>query len=154
MKINITKEQYKELITMLAIANGIVGVLGDEFPQADYKKRSSKMEDLESYFLQYAADYGHKGLAQKYDSDDILDDEFYENEIFPIIEDYEYYAVHDKLSNELAWRDFRKKHTKKELDKMAKENAGYFGVEIYEFEKKYWDEFNEHGYDRLEIVKK
>lgn len=139
---------------MLAIANGIVGVLGDALPETDYKKRSKSMDDLENYFLQYAADFGHEGLAQEYDGNDILDDEFYENEIYPIINDYEEFATHDTLSNELAWRDFRRDHTEAELEKMAEKNGGYFGVALYDYEKKYWDEFDEHGYDRLEIEEK
>jgi hypothetical protein len=153
MKINITKKQYKELISMLAIANGIVGVLGDTLPETNYKKRSKKMKDLENYFLQYAADYGYDGLAQEYDSEDILDDEFYENEILPIIMDYENYSAQDKLANELAWRDFRREHSKEELDAMAEKNGGYFGVEMHDYEEKYWDEFNKNGFNRLEIKK-
>lgn len=151
MKINITKQQYKELISMLAIANGIVGILGDVLPETEYKKRSNRMTDLENYFLQYAGDYGHEGLAQKYDREDILDDEFYENEILPIISDYDDYVTHDNLANDLAWRDFRRDHTQEELDKMAQENGGYFGVALHDYEKKYWDEFEENGFERLEI---
>lgn len=153
MKINITKQQYKELISMLAIANGIVGILGDVMPETDYKKRSQKMDDLENYFLQYAADFEHERLAQKYDREHVLDDEFYENKIMPIISDFEDYAVQDNLANDLAWRDFRRDHSKEELDKMAKENGGYFGVALYDYEKKYWDEFEENGFNRLEIKK-
>lgn len=153
MKINITKEQYKELISMLAIANGIVGVLSDVLPGTEYKKRSNNMTDLENYFLQYATDYGHKGLTQKYDKDDILDDEFYENEIMPIISDYEDYATHDNLANDLAWRDFRRDHTEEELDKMVEKNGGYFGANLYDYEKKYWNEFDKNGFERLEIKK-
>jgi len=144
MKIDITKEQYKQLIPMLAIASGVTGILGDVLPETDYKKRSLKMEKLEQYFLQFADDFG---------CGEFLDEEFYENRILPIMSDFEDYSVHDGLSSDLAWRDFRNEHTKKEMDKMAKENGGYFGVALYDYEKKYWDEFDEHGYDRLEIKK-
>jgi len=154
MKIDLTKKQYKELISMVAIANGIVGVLGDTMGEIDYKKRSNEMTDMENYLLQYANDFSCGELAQEneYEKTDILDDEYYENEILPIINDYEEYATHDTLSNKLAWRDFRNDHSEAELKKMAKENDGYFGVEIYKYEKKYWDEFEEYEYDRLEIV--
>lgn len=153
MKINITKDQYKELITMVAIANGIIGVLGDVMSEADYKKRSEKMKDLEDYFLQFADDFGCSELTQENECEGktILDDEFYENKILPIITDYEEYAVHDTLSNELAWRDFRKEHSEKEMREMAKENGGYFGVALYDYEKKYWDEFDKNGFERLEV---
>jgi hypothetical protein len=57
----------------------------------------------------------------------------------------------DGIANELAWRDFRRDHTEAELKKMSKENHDYFGVELYDYEKKYWDEFEKYGYKRLEI---
>jgi len=155
MKINITKEQYKELIDMLAIANGIVSVLGDVMPETDYKKRSDKMDDIENHFLQFADDFGIVKLTQnnEYEGKITLDDEYYENKILPIITDYEEFATQDTLSHELAWRDFRKEHSEKEMKEMKKENGGYFGVNLYAYEKKYWDEFEENGYDGLEIVK-
>jgi hypothetical protein len=34
---------------------------------------------------------------------------------------------------------------------MAKENHGYFGVALYDYEKKYWDEFEKNGFERLEV---
>ncbi len=155
MKINITKEQYKELVKAVAIADGIVGVLGDMMPEVDYKKQSEKIRNLENYFLQYASDYGCGELAQynEYEKGIILDDEFYENKILPIINDYEEYTTHDSLANELAWRDFRKDHSEAEIKEMAKKNSGYFGVELYDYEKKYWDEFEENKFERLEVKK-
>lgn len=53
----------------------------------------------------------------------------------------EEFDVHDTLSNKLAWRDFRQDHSSEEINQMKKENGGYFGVSLYDYEKKYWDEF-------------
>lgn len=55
------------------------------------------------------------------------------------------------LANELAWRDFKRKHSNEEITEMSKENGGYFGVPLYDYEKKYWDEFEKRGFERLEI---
>lgn len=151
MKISITKEQYKELITAVSVADAIFGVLGDMMADTDYKKRSSEMDKLEEYFLKYAKDFYCEELIQEEDGKKILNDEVYENSIFPIIEDYEEFVVQDRLANKLAWRDFRKEHSEKELAEMAKENRGYFGVELYDYEKKYWDEFEEYEFERLRI---
>ncbi len=153
MKINITNEQYKELIDMLALSNGIVGVLGDALSDKDYKMRSKKTDDLENYFLQFAKDFGCSELTQKSEYKDkiILDDEYYENKIMPIMTDFEELATYESLSNELAWRDFREKHSEEEIKEMEKENGGYFGVVLYDYEKKYWNEFDKNGYKRLEI---
>lgn len=56
MKMNVSRDQYKQLIEMVAITNGIVGVLGDALPDSNYKERSERMNDLENYLLQFAAD--------------------------------------------------------------------------------------------------
>ena len=124
MKIDITKEQYKELVAMVAIANGIVGVLGDVLVEGGYKKRSKKMRNLENYFLQFASDFDCNNLAQEDELEDevVLDDEYYENKISPIITDFEEYAVHDTLANKLAWRDFYREHSEKEIKEMVEKN--------------------------------
>jgi len=141
MKINITKEQYKDLITISAIANSIVGILGDMTIDTDYKKRSDRMEKLEEYLLQFADDFGYSELTQKYGEKNIFDDEMYEKTILPILDDYNEHELFDGLANKLAWRDFRNAHSEAEMKEMENKNRGYFGVELYDYEKRYWDEF-------------
>lgn len=113
------------------------------------------MKDLEDYFLQFADSFGCREFAQEseYENRVILDDTFYENKILPTITDYEEFSVLETLSNELAWRDFRKDHSEKEIKEMAKKNGSYFGVALYDYEKKYWDEFEKYAYERLAIQK-
>jgi len=153
MKINITKEQYRDLITMSGLANSMLGVLGDVLPDTDYKKRSDKMEKLEEYFLQYAGDFGCDELVQDHKGINILNDEVYEEQILPIVDDYDEYNLHDSLAKKLAWRDFKNDHSEKELKEMEEKNGGYFGVPLYDYEKKYWEEFENHEYARLWIQK-
>ncbi len=151
MKINLSRAQYKQLIEMVAMTNGIVAVMGDMLSDTDYKKRSDKMSTLEEYLLQFAKEFGCEELMQMEGDKAVLDDEYYEDTIQPIITDYEEFATEDTLANKLAWRDFRNEHTKEELDALEKENGGYFGVSIYKYEEKYWKEFEEYGYSRLKI---
>ena len=137
---------------MSGIANSILGVLGDMTEgEADYKKRSDKMEELEEYFLQYAGDFGCDEFVETREGKNVFDDEMYEECILSIIDDYDEFVLFDSLANKLAWRDFNRDHTEEEMDNMAKENGGYFGVAIYDYEKKYWDEFEKNGFDRLEV---
>lgn len=151
MKINITKEQYRELITMSGITNTIFGLLGDALPDTDYKERSKKSDEFESYLLQFAGEFDYEESANDDDGEIVMDEEFCENDIIPILDEFEDFVLQDKLSNILAWRDFDREHTKAEKEKMAEKNGGYFGVALYEYEKKYWDEFEEHGFERLEV---
>lgn len=43
--------------------------------------------------------------------------------------------MNDALPKELAWRDFRSEHNREQMRKIAKKNHGYFGVELYPYEK-------------------
>lgn len=153
MKINITKEQYKNLIKGIAIANSVMGILGDAVSEEEYKSQSDDLEELENYLLQYADDFGCREFVQ-YDGECvILDDEFYEDKIMSIMGDYEEYIAYDFFANELAWRDFKRDYSEEEIKKMAEKNGDYFGVELYDYEKKYWDEFEENGVERVDVKK-
>ncbi|MDD4409356.1 MAG: hypothetical protein PHW52_01745 [Candidatus Pacebacteria bacterium] len=154
MNIDITKEQYEKLIVMLGIANSVVGILGDTVADEgkDYKEMSDEMERVESYFLEFAKDFGHPEMVEDYEGEIIMVEDFYE-EIYSIVDEYDNYTTYDTLSNVLAKRDFRRDHTEKEIESLLEKNHGYLGVELYEYEKKYWDEFDEYDYERLEIVK-
>ncbi|MDP2684239.1 MAG: hypothetical protein Q8P20_04225 [bacterium] len=135
MQIEINKEQYKDLIMMSSIASSVFGMLGDSENTGDYKKQSLRMDGLEAHLLGSAKDFGCSELAQNDEGAVILNDEFYEDVVMPILEEYEEMQTFDLLANKLAWRDFRKEHTKNKMDKMAEQNGGYFGVEVYEYEK-------------------
>jgi len=152
MKIELSKKQYGDLIVMSAISSGIFGILGDVFIDTNYKKCSEDMDRLEKHLLSYAKDFGHSDLVEIFEGEEMLDDEFYEHQIMPILDDYEDFALYDRLAIGLAKRDFRRDHTEAEIRKMTKKNDGYFGVDLHGYEKKYQDEFDKHGYDRLEIT--
>ena len=151
MKIELTKAQYRNLITMSAISTGVFGILGDMVDEK-YKKQSKITDEMEDHLLGYAKQFGSEDLIEKYEGKDVLSEEFYDQKIQPILTDYEEFSLYDGLSHELARRDFKKDYTPAEIKKMSEKNGGYFGVEMYDYEKKYWDEFDEYEYDRLEIV--
>ena len=151
MKINFTKKQYKDLIIMSGIANMVLGILGDTLPDTDYKERSNKMTEIEEYILQYAKDFECEEFVDKFEGKNVFDDEAFEKHILPIIADYDDGVLVSMLAKKLAWRDFKKDYTDEEINKMSKKNSGYFGVELYDYEKKYWDEFEKHGVSRLKI---
>jgi len=132
---------------MLAMANGIFGTLGDVQPETSYKERSKKTDDLEKYFLQYAREFDCEDIVNK----GVLDDDFYINQVMNILDDYEEFTTQSNLANKLAKRDMRKDFTPDQIEKMVEENNGYLGVELYDYEKKYWDEFEENDFDRLVI---
>lgn len=151
MQIEITKEQYKNLIKMNSLANAVLGILSDFSKDEKYEKILEETEKVENYFLNYAKDFDCKKLVETDDDEVCLKEEFFENEVMSILFDYDKCSLIESLSSDLAWRDFRKKYSQKQIDEMAKKNGGYFGVALYEYEKKYWDEFEKNNFDRLEI---
>jgi len=154
MKIELTKEQYKNLIILVEIGGWPLGILSDAIEDGeDYEKRNDKAEELQNYLLKYAEDFGCKDLVGEFDGKRYLKEKIIDGDVYPVIEDYVDFEMQDGLANELAIRDFRQEHSEAEIKKMGKENGGYFGVALYDYEKKYWEEFENYGYDRLEVKK-
>lgn len=137
---------------MCAVANSVIGILGDTMPEKDYKEKSVNMDDLEKYLLQFAKEMDCKEMIDEFEGKIFLDDDFYSEIMDTIISDYDDHILFDSLANELAKRDFHRDHSKEEIKKMAKKNGGYFGVALHDYEKKYWDEFEKHGMERLVIA--
>jgi len=110
------------------------------------------MEKLEEYFLQYATDFSCENFVEDFEGKNVLKDSFLIKRIMSILDEYDEYQVFDSLVNKLAWRDFKREHSENEIVNMSKKNGGYFGVEINEYEERYWKEFENFGVKRLEIV--
>ncbi len=153
MNIEFTKEQYKNLIVLVEIAGWPLGILSDAYEDDNnkYEEKNDMAEELQNHLLKYAEDFSCKNLVEEFNGKRYLKEEVTDKEIYPVIEDYVDFEMQDGLANELAKRDFRKEHTEEEIKKIAKENGGYFGAVLHDYEKKYWDEFEKNGYERLEI---
>lgn len=135
---------------MSDLAGGVLGLLGDHIEDKKYKKISDEAEEIKDYLLSFAKDFGCGELIENWEGKIILSDKTSEK-FQEILDDYEEFILFDSLANRLAWRDFRKTYSKEEIEKMVEKNGGYFGVELHDYEKKYWDEFEKYDYDRLEI---
>jgi hypothetical protein len=137
---------------MSSLTSSIFGILKDSLDDEEYSSQSKKMDDLEEYLLQFAHEFDCDEFVEKDDGKNVLKDAQYEKMTMPILEEYGECEAFDTLANKLAWRDFKRDHSQEEIEKMAKKNGGYFGVALHPYEKKYWDEFEKNGYERVEIV--
>ncbi|PIZ45199.1 hypothetical protein COY32_05465 [candidate division WWE3 bacterium CG_4_10_14_0_2_um_filter_41_14] len=151
MKIDLTQEQFRQLIELSSIGSSVFGILGYSIEKNDYKKRSVEMEELETHLLQYANDFDCSDLTDKDGEEIYVKEAYYEETILPTLDDYDDLILHDNLANKLAKRDFVNTHTPDEIEKIANEHNGYLGVQLYDYEKKYWDEFENHDFERLKI---
>lgn len=153
MKINLSKQQYKDLLASVAMADTVFGLLSDavESDEIDYDERADRIGELQSYLLEFAGAFEQEEAVSLFDGGIEMDEDYYETEIEPIMDDFEEYILHDALPNILAWRDFNRDYTEEEQEKMEEENGNFFGVELFPYEERYINEFAEHGFNRLFI---
>ena len=149
MKIELSKEQFINLLKMSHIANNMLGILGDILPETDYKKESDETENLEEYLLGYAKDFGCGDLIEDFYGKTLLRNEVYEK-IDEIVEDYDDYTFWNELEVRMGKRDFERTITEKEKQ-YIKENKGWLPDRIHEIYEKYRQEFENYGIDRLEL---
>jgi len=152
MEIKLTKEQYINLLKMSHIANGVLGILGDVMPEADYKRKSDEMEGLGEHLLKYAREFDCGDLVEDFHGKILMKDEIYEK-MNEIIDEYDDYIFWNELETRMGKRDFERTITEEEK-KYIEENNGWLPDRIHDIYEKYEKEFEEHGIDRLEIVAK
>ncbi len=151
--ITLTGSEYETLLKAIVLAGSIYGITGD-FCNNTYKKNSKDLEKLEHSILKQASNFGFGELCDTDDKDLVIKMESgWYDKTMEVMSDYDDYVAEEMLSNKLAWRDFHADYSEAEIKFMlAKKKSDYFGVELYDYEKKYWDEFEKYGFERLRIV--
>ena len=151
MKINITKKQYIDLITMSRLANNIMGILGDHIDDKPYKEQSDRLEELETYFLTFAKDFQCDDMVEEWRGEMIMSETASEK-LEAIMDDYDEFNFWDSLTTEMGKRDFMRSITSDDRKYMA-EHDGLLPDRIGDIYETYHKEFEDHGIDRLEIIR-
>jgi hypothetical protein len=150
MRIELSKQQFINLLEMSCIANSVLGILGDVLPEdTGYKKKSDEMEELEDYLISYAEDFGCGDMIEEFYGKILLKEEIYEY-IQEIMDEYDDYIFWDELEIRMGKRDFERTITEED-EIYIKENNGFYPERINEIYEKYRKEFENYGIDRLEI---
>jgi len=150
MQIELSKEQYRNLLEMSHIANSVLGILGDVLPEeTNFKKKSDEMTELEDYFISYAKDFGCEDMTEEFHEKTLLKEDVYEK-IQEIMDEYDDYIFWNELEVRMGKRDFERTITEEDK-KYIKENKGWLPERIHEIYDKYAEEFENHGIDCLEI---
>ncbi len=144
MEIKLTKEQYEDLVKLVYLGNWMINAIR-------VHDLVEKFEELEQYIFSFYNEFGLKDYIE-YDEED---KRFYPTRKFEMeSEAQEYRAEYDNdtfwdnLINRLASRDFVKKYEEHAIKKMTIEEI----IEKHNsFAKKYEEEFEKYGIDRLEI---
>ena len=143
MQIELSKEQFKEILLAAMLYSFIRGGLADDKGE-DFKK----YEELENYLLKIAEENGCKNLVEEFHDQLIPSDELSELEE-EIMSDYDDDALWSELITRLGRRDFFRTVTPDEDKEMGKRD--WLPDRAQGFFDKYNKEFEENGVERLEI---
>ncbi|MFH1956214.1 MAG: hypothetical protein ABIJ28_01010 [Patescibacteria group bacterium] len=145
MKIEFTKEQYEKLIKLVYLGNWMANANRTDDRLKDY-------EDLEEYILSFAKDFGFDKYV---DDEEMNGRKFFptryleeETDIRGIIEEYDEDAFWDEIIDRLGERDFYRKYSKEEIEKMSHDERF---EKLCECIDEYSEETSNYGIERLEI---
>jgi len=146
MQLELTKEQFRELLKAVIIGVQIREAVAEEQDAPGWEK----LRDIERYLLSAAKDFGNEDMAEYFADVWIPSDPISEG-VEEELEEYKNQEFWERLHVGLAQRDFFRTVTKAEKKHMADDNS-MFPKRMYQLYKKYAKELEKHGIDRLEIV--
>lgn len=148
-KIELTCGQYENLLKMVYIGNWVINSMrGGEESDSPIEE----FNDLESCIFSHVKDFNLEGLAEfdKEFNQYFPTRKFEEGDVEDYIENYDEDTFFDNLVTRFEMRDFFRKYSKEDFDKMSPK-------QVYEkqenISRKYYDEFGKYGIERLEIKK-
>ncbi|MGB8816016.1 MAG: hypothetical protein WCC74_02155 [Minisyncoccia bacterium] len=146
MKIEVSKEQLKEMILSAMFYSWVRGGLADQKGE-DF----NQYEKLENFLLKIADENGFSDLAEKFHNTLVPTDELSEL-LENTMEEHDEDVFWHELTTALGKRDFYRTVTKEEKKEMEEKN--WLPDRIHTIYKKYEEEFEKHGIDRLDIKEK
>jgi hypothetical protein len=146
MQIKFTKEQYKQLVEMVALANSVINS-----DLVDPSEERDSYINLEQYiYSQVEAFNAPEYIEHDAESGTWLPTENLEEKVVPFIDEYLDAYFWDELATQLAWRDLLEEKDEKELEKLSEDVR----EDLLEEHLDKWDEeFEKNGVDHLRIQK-
>jgi hypothetical protein len=147
--IEFDKKQYETLVRVLQVAGSVYAILGDMVDEK-YKKQSDAMDDLESWILARAGEFGMADIIEIFENKNVLKDEAMDKYTDDLTQ-YEEWAFWDVFAHKLADREMARRYAAGNFP-AEKAIGGHELMHLhFELEEKYEKEFDEHGIDRFEI---
>jgi hypothetical protein len=147
LNIEFTNEQFRELLLNVEV--------GIQIREYVYEQRNDErwesMRELEEYFLKHAHKFGCDDMVEEIDGETVLNDENTEELIDDVIEEYGSREFWEDLITQLGQRDFARSLTEEQIQAMQ-DNPEKLHKQGEKFFRKYEEEFEKHGVERLEII--
>lgn len=149
--IEFTKEQFLTLMKTVYLGNWMANANRDGSKEDPHIKEYERMED---YIFSLAPQFGF----EKYLDHESKDGERYfptglfeeETDVNKLHDEYDEETFWDELSDRLRDRDFYKKYSKKDWEKMTKDERF---IKLQECIIKWEEELEKNGIERLGIIK-
>lgn len=147
MKINLTKKQYWDLLRSLYIADWMANAICDAG-----MKKDDEIKNIRNYIFSFAKEFGYDDFVEysdeykEYFSTLAMDDE---SSVRELINRYDEHSTWDEFGSWLGERDFYKKYTPEQIEKMTEEERF---IKLMECEIAWETEFETYGIERIGIV--
>lgn len=146
MKIELTKNQYRDLLLSV-----IIGEYIREAVDEQNGKDIRNTHDMENYLMSLAKDFDSEDMVENFEGEFLVPSDKVIKEYHDhYIEEFEEESFWHNLITRLGQRDFDKNATKAELEKVKK-NEGWLTDVIDTYYEKYENEFEKNGVGRLGI---
>ncbi len=146
MKIDLSKQEYADLLLMAAIGERVIC---NDTLLNEYDKRQKSVSKTLNALCEYAKDFGMEDAIEIWQGKTHLS-EHYIFGVFDIMQEYEEeYVFWETGAVLLARRDFSETYSEAEWNAMDDEEARRI---FFDMRMKYLSEWEEYGYDRLRIV--
>lgn len=148
MNIELSKKQFKFLLELVHLGNWVVN------SNRDPDVIDENYEEIENVIYSYAKEAGLKKYveysenSQTWVGSDYL---FMNSDAARLAQEYNEHNFWEDLIDNLALKDFHNKYSEEKIQKMSTQKRF---EKFYKIADLYRDEINNHGIDRLEIVKR
>lgn len=148
MNIELSKKQFKFLLELVHLGNWVVN--SNREPDVI----DENYEEIENIIYSYAKEAGFKKYvgysehSQTWVGSNYL---FMDSDAAKLLQEYNEHNFWEDLIDNLAMKDFHDKYSEEKIQKMSTEKRF---EKFYKIADLYRDEIDNHGIDRLEIVKR
>ncbi len=143
MKIHITKKQYESLAKIVYLGNWMANANRDGSPEDPHLL---EYEEIYDYIFSLALQFG---FSDTFECDMEFNDDFVQQEVGQLHEEYDENTFWDELPDRLGVRDFYRTYSPEERKKMTEEE--HF-MKMQDCIIKWENEFEKYGVERLGVV--
>ena len=144
MKIELSNEQYRDLVMLVCLGDWVRGDVADQRGE-----NSDRWKKIKERVLFAAINENIPGIAELFHGTIMTTDNL-SHEYEEMLDEYNNEIFWHELSLRLGQRDYEREATKEDIG-YTESHYGMLPEKVHKYYKKYDDEFEDNGIERLEI---